>query len=321
MPLVLIHGDNIVAVDAAIQAVRALFNEADVVTLDGPTMPLPLLSEASRTAGLFDPERLVIVNALHERMKSTKKGDAEAEEIRIILASVAPTTTLLLVGREMPPDHALVADVRAAGGEVQAHMMPRKQDLPRWIAARVRERGSPIDPDAADLLAETVGANPVMLDTEIEKLATYAGEGGRITVAGVDALVGQVAQESVFALVDAVASGDRARALGLLHAQLDTSSGTPVDFALYLIRMLARQVRILLRIRVAQEAGRSQAQIVSELKIQRYFVDRYMRQARRLSRERLTGAFERLAALEHGLKTSSVDAVTGLDLLVAELCA
>jgi DNA polymerase III delta subunit len=135
----------------------------------------------------------------------------------------------------------------------------------------------------------------------------------------VEELVGVMTQDSIFTLVDAVAAGDRARALQLLHTQLAQASSTPTDVALYLIRMLARQVRILLRIRLGQEAGRSNSQITADVKIPRYYADRYFRQARRLSRERLQGAFEQLAALEFALKSGTADPTTGLDLLVTEM--
>jgi DNA polymerase-3 subunit delta len=199
--------------------------------------------------------------------------------------------------------------------------VPRKSDLPRWVIARAGHHRVGIDRDAADLLVELLGADTVLLDTEIEKLATYAGPDGQVTVSMVDALVGAVTQDSIFALVDAVAAGNGREALELLHAQLNAASTDRVDFALYLIRMLARQIRILLRIRLRQEAGRAPRQIASELRLPPYYTDRYFRQARRLSNARLKAAFEQLAALEFALKRGKADAATGLDLLVTELCA
>jgi DNA polymerase-3 subunit delta len=321
MPVMLIHGDNALEIGEAVRAVRERFNAADVITLEGETVALPVLSEATRTAGLFDPERLVIVHGLEERFKGRGKESVEVEEIRALLADIAPTTTLVLMSPGMTSDHQLVDAVRSVGGTVREHRTPRRRDLPRWIVARGKTHRVRVDPDAAELLAELVGGNAVMLDSELEKLATYAGDEGRIVPGMVDELVGAVTQDSIFALVDAVAAGNKAEAFRLLHAQIEQASGGPIEVALYLIRMLARQVRILLRIRLGQEAGRSTSQITSELKLPRYYADRYFRQARRLSGERLRAAFEQLAALEYALKSGKADAATGLDLLVVELCS
>lgn len=321
MALTLIQGDNQIEIDDALRKIRAPFNDADILTYDGALVSLGTLSEACLTAGLFDPERLVIVHDLQERIKAAKKDASEAVGIRNILSSVAPTTTLLLLSPDMPADNALVSFVREAGGEIRALNVPRKNDLPRWIISRGKQHGVTVDRDAAVLLTELVGADTVSLDTELEKLATYVGAEARVTVPVVDALVGAVTQDSIFALVDAIATGDHKEAFQLLHVQLDSSSTNAIEFALYLIRMLARQMRILLRIRLAQNTGRSQGEIASELRLPPYYSERYFRQARRLSNERLRAAFEALAALEYALKQGKSDAATGLDLLVTDLCA
>jgi DNA polymerase-3 subunit delta len=321
MPLLLLHGDNDLAIDEAVGAERAPFETADVLTLDGPEVPLPALSEACMTAGLFDPQRLVIVRGLHERGRGARKTGAQLEEIKGILQSVPPTTTVLLVCKGMEADHQLARDVRDAGGEVRAYTTPRKQDLPRWVVGRGRRHHLRVDPAAAELLVELVGSNVVRLDTEMDKLAAYAGEEQRLTPSMVELLVGAVSQDSIFALVDAIAAGDRARALHLLHTQLESAPSTALEFALRLIPLLSRQVRILLRIRLGREAGRSTGQLTAELKLPRYYADRYFRQASRLSKERLAASFEKLAALEYALKSGAADAATGLDLVVTELCS
>lgn len=321
MTVTLVYGDNQIEIDDALHRMRAPFNQADILTYDGALVALGTLSEACLTAGLFEPERLVIVRDLQERMKGTKKEPGETEEILSILSGVAPTTTLLLLSPGMPADNPLVSLTRKAGGEVRALTVPRKNDLPRWVIGRAKQHSATIDRDAAMLLTELVGADTVSLDTELEKLATSVGSGAHITVPVVDSLVGAVTQDSIFALVDAIATGDHKNAFRLLHAQLDSSSTNPVEFALYLIRMLARQVRILLRIRLAQSAGKAQGAITSDLRLAPYYAERYFRQAKRLSNERLRDAFEALASLEYALKQGKADASASLDLLVVELCA
>jgi len=317
VPVSLFHGDNTVELEAAVAAVRRSFAGPDAAPLDGSTVPLPDLAEACLTAGLFDPDRLVLVRDLHERIKA-RGGDGE--EIERLLGSVPPTTTLILISPGMPADHRLVAMVRAVGGKVQGFTTPRKGELARWIMARGEAHGATVDRDAAEALAEMIGSNTQLLDVELEKLATYAGREKRVTGTMVEEMVGVVTQDSIFALVDAIADGNRGLALRLLRAQLATGSN-PTEVAVYLIRMLARQMRILLRLRLGQQAGRPLPQILSDLGVRSYHRDRYVRQARRLSEARLRGSFDLLAGLEHDLKSSRSDPATGLDLLVSDLCS
>lgn len=320
MPILLFHGDNALELDEAVQVVRARFGPASTLSLDGAAIPLATLAEASRTAGLFDPERLVLVTNLHERLKGRKES-GESEEIRTALHAIPASTTLLLLARDVPPDHALIRLAREAGAEVRTFVAPRKADLPRWVSRRAQGHGPGIEPGAASLLVDLVGNNPLLLERELEKLAIYTGPGSKIDRRAVESLVGAVPQDSIFTLVDAIAGGEQARALNLLHAQLSRSSGNATDVALYLIRMLARQVRILLRIRLATEAGKNRRQITSELHIPGYYAERYFQQARRLTAPRLLAAFDQLATLEHGLKSGQAQPETGLDLLVVALCA
>lgn len=319
MPVLLYHGDNPLEIEDAARAMRRRFNDVDTILYDG-TVALPDLTQTCATAGLFAPERLVIVTGLEERLKGTRKPD-EAEAVRRVLDAVAPTTTLLLLSPSSDGKCTMADLVRKAGGSVRVFMTPKRGELPRWIASRGTAHRVTVRRDAADLLAELVGATPMQLDAELEKLATYVGDGGTVTTAAVEALVGSVPQESIFALVDAVAVGDTARALRLIRERLDGSSSSEIELALSLIRLLARQMRMLLRIRLGTEAGRSRGELIAELKLNRYFADRYFRQAGRLPVARLRQAFELLASFEHRLKTGRVEAGSGLDTLVARLCA
>ena len=321
MPVLLFHGDNELEIDEAVRELRAPFQSADVLTFDGLDTPLPTVSEACLTAGLFDPQRLVIVHRLHERLKGARRGAAEVEDISTLLKAIPATSTLLLICKEMPEDHPLVGLVADIGGEMRLFARPKKHELPRWVRQRAKTHDVTIDQGAVDILVDLIGAQPLLLESELAKLATYAGDERLITPPMVESLVGAVTQESIFGLVDAISAGDQAKALRLLHAQLDRASTSPIDFAMYLIRMLARQVRILLRIRLGREAGRTGGEIAADLKLPRYYADRYFRQAARLSTERLSTTFERLAALEYALKSGRGDASSGLDLLVADLCA
>jgi DNA polymerase-3 subunit delta len=320
MALLLFYGDNRLELGEAVREVRRAFNLADVITFDGRDVPLPALSAACRTAGLFDPERLIIVQDLHERLKGARKGYDQAE-IEAILAEAAPTTSLLLACHGMPGNHALIGLVRGAGGEPRGFATPKARDLPAWIASRATKHGAMIGRPAASLLVDLIGENVMLLDNELEKLATYAVPETVITPEMVETLVGAVTQASIFALVDAVAAGQPATALRLLHEQLEHTGSGAMDVALHLIRLFARQVRILLRVRLAQEARRSKSQIISDLTLPPYYADRYFRQAERMPRAKLQRSFEQLAAFEYGLKSGRIDAATGLDLLVADLCA
>ena len=58
-----------------------------------------------------------------------------------------------------------------------------------------------------------MGANPVRLGNELERLALWAGEGGEVTAADLDEMVADTSEAAVWSLADALLRGDPAGAL------------------------------------------------------------------------------------------------------------
>ena len=60
-----------------------------------------------------------------------------------------------------------------------------------------------------------MGANPVRLGHELERLALWAGEGGEVTSADLDEMVSDTSEAVVWSLADALQAGDPAGALAI----------------------------------------------------------------------------------------------------------
>src|SRR5207249_8993004 len=119
--------------------------------------------------GLFVSEgRLVIVDE-PERWKA-----ADVKEVAGYLAAPAPATVLALVAEEIKADSALAKAV-AKAGQVLAYDVTKRK-LPDWVAEQFARAGAKADPDACRALIEIVGDDVDELTSEIEKLATWAGD-------------------------------------------------------------------------------------------------------------------------------------------------
>jgi DNA polymerase-3 subunit delta len=117
--------------------------------------------------------------------------------------------------------------------------------------ALARRAGFRLDPAAADLLVEALGADIARIAVEIEKLALYAGT----RVVGVDdigALVPDARSTTIFALVNALGRRDRARSLEILDTLAREGEYLPLALA-----FLSSQFRMAL---VANEAGLKNSQ-------------------------------------------------------------
>jgi DNA polymerase-3 subunit delta len=160
-----------------------------------------------------------------------------------------------------------------------------ESDAIRWVTQVAESRGIHFDSDAARELVDALGADMMMVASELEKLCLYvsapqsrvpqagspaSGLGSlsshasalklgneaplpsieavarnRITLGDVETMVLAAKQRSLYELTDAISQHDRTRALLLLHGLLNASDGGE-DAAIGHIYMLARTFRQML---------------------------------------------------------------------------
>ncbi len=90
----------------------------------------------------------------------------------------------------------------------------------RWIVEFAAAQGVKVEPEAARELVDSLGADLMLISSELEKLMLYVGEKKRITLGDVEALVLGAKQCSLYELTDAISAKDRPRALQVLDGLL-----------------------------------------------------------------------------------------------------
>src|SRR3954452_21429536 len=124
-------------------------------------------------------------------------GKADAERAAEALSQIPPETTLALVAHGKPPA-GLAKAVEKAGGEVLSFEVPRARDLPKQLVADARELGFDLEPAAAKMLVERLGARPMRLRTELERLALWAGEGGSVGSDDLESMIADTSEEAIW---------------------------------------------------------------------------------------------------------------------------
>jgi DNA polymerase-3 subunit delta len=114
------------------------------------------------------------------------------------------------------------------------------------LASMAKRMKLSIDPAAAALLVEALAANVGRIATELEKLSLYVGDGGKVTIEEIQALVPDARASTVFALVNALGRGDRTRAMASLDALCRENEYLPLSLA-----FLSTQYRQALAVRRA----------------------------------------------------------------------
>jgi DNA polymerase III subunit delta len=218
--------------------------------------------------------------------------DKQLEPVLAALAALPPELTVVFISRGKAPPK-LTKAVKAADGEIHEFEAPKAREMPRQLVAEAQRRGFRLDPAAARLLVERMGANPVRLANELDRLALWAGEGGEVGVGALEAMIADTQEAAVWTLSDALLEGDAAAALRTgerLIAQGENVTG--------LIYGLASRLRSACAAAAQLEAGVPPKQVESSLKMHPYAAKLLVGRLRETELADLRAATETLAELE-----------------------
>lgn len=218
--------------------------------------------------------------------------DRQLEAVAAALAELPPDLTLVLISRAKAPPKLLKA-VKAAEGEVHEFEAPKARELPRRLIADAGQLGFTLDPAAARLLVDRMGASPVRLQHELERLALWAGEGGEVGLEDLQAMVADTSETAVWSLSDALLDRDAAAALRIaerLIAQGENVTG--------LIYGLASRLRAACAAAAQLEEGVPPKQVEGSLKMHPYAARQLVGRLRDPDLAELRAATETLADLE-----------------------
>lgn len=332
MPVSFFYGGDLYSLHAAVGRIThgGTFGEMDVIRLSADASSPHSILMSVGTTGLFAEQRLIIVEGMGQ-IKPVKQGKGgklpkSQTDARLSLAALSAATpetaTVVVTAPGVRADSMLVKEAvklaREGTIQVRNFAAPRQKDMPGWILAEAKAQGLKMAAGVAQQLALRVGEQTSIAGIELQKLAAAAAPSKTVSVELVQRLVPQSADESIFPLIDAIAGGQSAQGYRLLERQLAQVTGNQNEVSLPLIRLLARQFRILLRMRLLRAEGMSRAEIMSELKISDYFAERYVQQAARFSPSQLMRAMDSLVQAEQSIKNGDASESV-LHLLLARL--
>jgi DNA polymerase-3 subunit delta len=198
-----------------------------------------------------------------------------------------------------------------------------EEDAMRWVVSTAQTAETRMEPDAARELVDALGADMMLVSSELEKLLLYTTGRGRITLGDVETMVLAAKQRSLYELTDAISARDRVRALALLQGLLN-SSDAGEDAAighLYMLARTFRQMLVILEKNVRDSRAIWQA-LWQGFRMPPFAADDLIRQARRYkNRRELTRALRLVARADLELRSSPPDKRMVLERLVYDLAS
>ncbi|MFH1220050.1 MAG: DNA polymerase III subunit delta [Candidatus Eisenbacteria bacterium] len=215
-------------------------DDAVVDSLDCKAAGLEGVIEELLTPSLFSLNKVTVLR--HFRLTAENKLAREIE--KSIASGLAPGQFLVIVADKVDKRLKLTKLVDAKGGldEVKKGNHAQLRD---WISERFTEEGKSVSPGVPDLLLDLKGEDLRSLDSEIEKIVTYVGDGKNVTEKELQALVGRSRIESVFELIRYVIEGKAGNALETITDLLDAGESGP-----QMVSRIGRAIRWLIQVKL-----------------------------------------------------------------------
>ena len=197
-----------------------------------------------------------------------------------------------------------------------------EDDGARWVMDTAAQHNVKCDPDAAHELVDSLGADMMMVSSELEKLLLFTTDKGRITLGDVETMVLAAKQRSLYELTDAISAKDTARALATLAGLLAAGDGEDAAIGhLYMLSRTFRQMLVILEKNVRDSRAIWQA-LWQGFRLPPFAADDVIKQARRYTNRReLTRAIRLVARADVELRSNPVSKRMVLEKLVLDLTA
>jgi len=295
-PLYVVHGDELLAIEAA-DAIRAAaraqgYGERDVLVVTG-SFRWDDLFMAAGNLSLFGGDKVVDL-----RIPTGKPGRDGGEALQRYCGQLPAGVVTLITLPELDwaaKKAAWFLTLAEAGIVVECNA-PTLAQLPEWIAGRLARQQQKAPREALDFIAAHVEGNLLAAHQEIQKLGLLY-PAGELALADVEAAVLNVARYDVDGLREALLAGDAGRCARTLDGL--KAEGAAMPLVLWALAAEARALAAL-----SAEAARG-GDLDAAFKSQRIFGPRqapYRSAVRRLTAKAARAALLHAARIDRMIK-------------------
>ncbi len=199
-------------------------------------------------------------------------------------------------------------------GQVKSFAPPNKKEFARWISNRAAHHGFDIDRNAAELLANRIGEDLLLADTELIKLSTYTNRERPITTEDVDLLTPYPPEVSIWNMVDAIGQRKGGVALKILDRLIDEDKEPLMIFG-----MIIRQYRLLIQMREHLDSGGTVGSASQALNMSSFVAKKMAGQANHYRLDQLERVYRRLFELDTQIKNGQIEPRLALEEFIARM--
>lgn len=301
----LLYGTKDFEIEEEIKKLSKGIDEMNISKYDLNNDMLSLALEDAKTMSLFGDKKLVIVDNANMFTGSTSKDNELIEEY---LNHINENTTLVLIVHNDKLDtRKKITKLIKKVGKVQEF----NDELDTTSLVRRLFKDYNIDYKTIQLFIDRVGNNPLIIQSEINKIKIYKDNDKNITEEDILNLTAKLIEIDIFKLIDYIVRKNKEKALELYYEMLKMNE-EPIK----IVVILANQFRIMYQSKELLKKGYSEKDIANTLKIHPYRVKLAIQNSRNYTSDILLKNLNALADIDIGIKTGTINKDLALELFI-----
>ncbi|HEU4964953.1 MAG TPA: DNA polymerase III subunit delta [Bacilli bacterium] len=320
-PVYLFYGTEALLMDELTEAIQQValpegIDDFNFMKFHYDETPVQVAVQEAETIPFMAERKFVLINNCGAFTSAkAPRVDHNLDALQRYLENPAPYTTMVITvsAEKMDERKKLTKTAHKSAAVVQFTAL-KENESRDWVISEVGNYGASITGDGVNRLLLSVGTNLRLLRSEIEKLALYAGEGGTIDEATVDALATRTMEQNVFVFIDEVVRLRMERAMRMMYDLLKNKE-EPIK----LLFLIARQVRIMFQIKVQSGRGYTLQQIAGQIGVHPYAAKIANEQGNRYSPKELEEMLFELAEIDYKIKSGQIGDRAALEMFLLGL--
>lgn len=272
---------------------------------------------ACETLPVMSERRIVLAS---EETALLSVSDKNAQEALSGYFKNPCPSTILIISAEKPDKRRKLYKEAVRAGELVEFSKLDQRGLENWIAARMKRAGVRIGRPAVEAFIgrihylDNASVSTISVDSELQKLIDFAGEGGQITEEDVLEILPPGMEDNIFRMTDLIAQGKAQEAMDMLRKfQLEGES--PIR----IFGLIVRQVRIMAMLSAMIAEKANQQQMADYAGIPPFVVRKTLPAVRRYAPGRLEELIVEAADTDLWMKTGAIEQSLAVELYVLKM--
>jgi DNA polymerase III subunit delta len=313
-PIYLFYGEEDFLIDEGVQLIvlKALDEGTKGFNLDvvyGSKAEAKDVIAHATSFPMMSSKRVVVV----KEFEKLATNETTKEIVAAYINNPLESTVFVLVSLEPDFRRKPFTDLKKRAELVECKPLYDNQ-VPTWIADRIKHLGREANAEACRLMQAYVGNSLRSLQNEIDKLFLFIGDRKKVTAEDIAAVVGATKGYTIFELQNAVGRKDPKESIRILERMLEAGQSPQM-----IIVMLTRFFTQLWKLSDSRARKMGEQDAAREIGVPAYFIKQYVEFRSNFDVHQIEQNFKSLLEADTVLKSTSRDPHLVLDLLILSL--